>query len=145
MLCRTCRTLLLRERFARISENAGAHRGHGHSTISQATEHERKQVRVVQLISAYRQRGHQQAALDPLASRVERRAVSRIWNLGFHELSVLRTGTRTFQVGTAAHRSSAEATRRQRFVEALGEDVLRHTVGAEFMHIVDTRTSATGS
>jgi 2-oxoglutarate dehydrogenase E1 component len=28
-----------------------------------ATEYERKQVRVVQLISAYRQRGHQQARL----------------------------------------------------------------------------------
>ena len=30
------------------------------------TEHERKQVRVIQLCSAYRQRGHQKASLDPL-------------------------------------------------------------------------------
>ena len=57
---------VLRERFARISKM----RVRTDATVSQdlhATEYERKQVRVVQLISAYRQRGHQQAALDPLA------------------------------------------------------------------------------
>ena len=31
-----------------------------------STEYERKQVHVVQLVSAYRQRGHQKAQLDPL-------------------------------------------------------------------------------
>ena len=48
---------VLRERFARISKM----RVRTDATVSQdmhATEYERKQVRVVQLISAYRQRGH---------------------------------------------------------------------------------------
>ena len=39
-----------------------------------STEYERKQVHVVQLISAYRQRGHQKASLDPLGL-VERERV----------------------------------------------------------------------
>ena len=57
---------VLRDRFARISKM----RVRTDATVTQdshATEYERKQVRVVQLISAYRQRGHQQAQLDPLA------------------------------------------------------------------------------
>ena len=56
---------VLRDRFARISKM----RVRTDATLSQdshATDYERKQVRVVQLISAYRQRGHQQASLDPL-------------------------------------------------------------------------------
>ncbi len=56
---------VIRERFAQISKM----RVRTEATVqhdSQATEYERKQVRVVQLISAYRQRGHQKAHLDPL-------------------------------------------------------------------------------
>ena len=56
---------VVRERFAQISKM----RVRTEATVqhdSQATEYERKQVRVVQLISAYRQRGHQKAKLDPL-------------------------------------------------------------------------------
>ncbi len=34
---------------------------------NQVSDHERKQVRVIQLVSAYRQRGHQEAQLDPLS------------------------------------------------------------------------------
>ncbi|HBO11262.1 MAG TPA: 2-oxoglutarate dehydrogenase E1 component, partial [Halieaceae bacterium] len=55
----------VRDRFARISKM----RVRTEATVAhdaQATEYERKQVRVVQLISAYRQRGHQKARLDPL-------------------------------------------------------------------------------
>ena len=50
----------VRERFAQISKM----RVRTEATVqadSQATEYERKQVRVIQLISAYRQRGHQKA------------------------------------------------------------------------------------
>src|SRR5690625_4892077 len=56
----------VREQFVRL----GQARRRGGAAPAAAdpgiTEHERKQVRVVQLISAYRQRGHQQARLDPL-------------------------------------------------------------------------------
>ena len=54
---------VIRERFAQISKM----RVRTEATVqhdSQATEYERKQVRVVQLIGAYRQRGHQKARLD---------------------------------------------------------------------------------
>ena len=56
---------VVRDQFAAISKM----RVRTEATVahdSQATEYERKQVQVVQLISAYRQRGHQQASLDPL-------------------------------------------------------------------------------
>jgi len=96
---------VLRERFARLSKM----RVRTDATVSQdmhATEYERKQVRVVQLISAYRQRGHQQAALDPLALAV-RPPVPDL-DLTFHELSDADLDT-TFQVGTA-YLGRAEAT-----------------------------------
>ena len=122
---------VLRERFARISKM----RVRTDATVSQdmhATDYERKQVRVVQLISAYRQRGHQQAALDPLALAV-RPPVPDL-DLTFHELSDADLDT-TFQVGTA-YCGRAEATLAD-IREAL-ERTYCGTIGAEFMHIVNT-------
>ena len=122
---------VLRERFARLSkmrvrtDSTAAHDTH-------ATEYERKQVRVVQLISAYRQRGHQQASLDPLGLAI--RAPVADLELSFHELSEADLDT-TFQVGTV-YFGRPEAT----LAEIWGD--LRATycgrVGAEFMHIVNT-------
>ena len=122
---------VVRERFAQISKM----RVRTEATVahdSQATEYERKQVRVVQLISAYRQRGHQKAQLDPLGL-AEREHVPDL-ELGFHHLSTADFDT-VFQTGSL-HIGKADAT--------LGEihDALErtycHTIGAEFMHIVDT-------
>ena len=122
---------VLRERFARISKmrvRTDATASHD----SHATEYERKQVRVVQLISAYRQRGHQQANLDPLAL-TDRELVPDL-TLGFHELSDADLDT-TFQVGTV-YFGRAEATLAQ--IRADLEATYCSQVGAEFMHIVDT-------
>ena len=122
---------VLRERFARISKmrvRTDATASHD----SHATEYERKQVRVVQLISAYRQRGHQQARLDPLAL-AERAPVPDL-TLGFHELSEADLDT-TFQVGTV-YFGRAEATLGQ--IRSDLEATYCGQVGAEFMHIVDT-------
>ena len=122
---------VVRERFAQISKM----RVRTEATVahdSQATEYERKQVRVVQLISAYRQRGHQKAQLDPLGL-AEREHVPDL-ELGFHHLSTADFDT-VFQTGSL-HIGKADAT--------LGEihDALErtycNTIGAEFMHIVDT-------
>ncbi len=122
---------VVRERFASISKM----RVRTEATVahdSQATEYERKQVRVVQLISAYRQRGHQKADLDPLGL-AEREQVPDL-DLSFHQLSTADFDT-TFQTGSL-HIGKADAT--------LGEihDALErtycNTIGAEFMHIVDT-------
>ena len=99
---------------------------------SQATEYERKQVRVVQLISAYRQRGHQAATLDPLG--VDLRDPVPDLDLGFHQLSEADADT-VFQVGNLYYGAS-DATLKD-IVTAL-QRTYCHTVGAEFMHIVDT-------
>ena len=122
---------VLRDRFARISKM----RVRTDATVSHdshATEYERKQVRVVQLISAYRQRGHQQAKLDPLALN-ERPDVPDL-TLSFHELSEADLDT-TFQVGTV-YFGRAEATLAQ--IRSDLESTYCAQVGAEFMHIVDT-------
>ncbi len=122
---------VIRERFAQISKM----RVRTEATVqhdSQATEYERKQVQVVQLISAYRQRGHQKAQLDPL-ELAPRETVPDL-ELSFHQLSTADFDT-VFQTGSL-HIGKADAT--------LGEihDALErtycHTIGAEFMHIVDT-------
>ena len=122
---------VLRDRFARISKM----RVRTDATVSHdshATEYERKQVRVVQLISAYRQRGHQQAKLDPLALN-DRPDVPDL-TLSFHELSEADLDT-TFQVGTV-YFGRAEATLAQ--IRSDLESTYCAQVGAEFMHIVDT-------
>ncbi|MFT7288308.1 MAG: 2-oxoglutarate dehydrogenase E1 component [Halieaceae bacterium] len=121
----------VREHFARISKM----RVRTEATVaydSSATHHERKQVRVLALISAYRQRGHQKAQLDPLGL-AEREQVADL-ELGFHELSAADLET-TFQVGTL--NIGAEAATLQEILDALGKTYC-HTVGVEFMHIVDT-------
>tara|TARA_R110000823_G_scaffold130015_20_gene258127 strand:+ start:7208 stop:10060 length:2853 start_codon:yes stop_codon:yes gene_type:complete len=122
---------VIRERFAQISKM----RVRTEATVahdSQATEYERKQVRVVQLISAYRQRGHQKASLDPLGL-VAREDVPDL-ELAFHELSAADFDT-VFQTGSL-HIGKADATLGE-IHEAL-ERTYCNTIGAEFMHIVDT-------
>lgn len=121
----------VRDRFARISKM----RVRTEATVaydSQATEFERKQVSVVQLISAYRQRGHQKAKLDPLGLAAREHVADL--ELSFHTLSEADLDT-VFQVGSL-HIGSVDATLGE-IVNAL-ERTYCHTVGAEFMHIVDT-------
>ncbi len=122
---------VIRERFAQISKM----RVRTEATVehdSQATEYERKQVQVVQMISAYRQRGHQKANLDPLGL-AERESVPDL-DLGFHKLSRADFDT-VFQTGSL-HIGKADATLGEIY-DAI-ERTYCNTVGAEFMHIVDT-------
>jgi 2-oxoglutarate dehydrogenase E1 component len=122
---------VIRDRFAQISKM----RVRTEATVqhdSQATEYERKQVRVVQLISAYRQRGHQKANLDPLGL-AEREHVPDL-ELSFHKLSTADFDT-VFQTGSL-HIGKADATLGEIF-NAIDRTYC-NTVGVEFMHIVDT-------
>ncbi|MEM6582101.1 MAG: 2-oxoglutarate dehydrogenase E1 component [Pseudomonadota bacterium] len=122
---------VIRDRFAKISKM----RVRTEATVqhdSQATEYERKQVRVVQLISAYRQRGHQKASLDPLGL-IEREEVPDL-DLSFHQLSAADFDT-VFQTGSL-YIGKADATLGE-IVQTL-EQTYCNTVGAEFMHIVNT-------
>ncbi|MFT6756789.1 MAG: 2-oxoglutarate dehydrogenase E1 component [Chitinophagales bacterium] len=97
-----------------------------------STEYERKQVRVIELIDAYRQRGHQKADLDPLGL-AERQPVADL-ELQFHGLTGADLDI-IFQAGTL-NVGKAEAPLRE-LVEALDKTYCG-TVGTEFMHIVDT-------
>ncbi len=101
----------------------------GESAVS---EHERKQVRVIQLCSAYRQRGHQKAKLDPL--NLWQRAHVPDLDLHYHQLSAADLDT-TFQTGSLFI-GKDQATLAE-IVDAL-EQTYCNTVGAEYMHIVNT-------
>jgi len=97
-----------------------------------STEHERKQVKVLQLINGYRFRGHQKAKLDPLG--LMKREDIADFELEFHGLTkadidtVFQTGSLCFGV------ESMTLGEIQRGLEYTYCD----TVGAEYMHIVNT-------
>lgn len=94
-------------------------------------EHERKQVKVLQLISSHRNRGHQKAELDPLG--LWKREAAPDLDLSFHGLTAADLDT-TFQCGTLFF-GKQEATLRE-IISGLEETYSRH-VGVEFMHITD--------
>ncbi len=64
---------------------------------SVSSEHEKKQVRVLRMINAYRVRGHQIARIDPL-NLLQRQPVPDL-DLRFHELSEADYDS-TFQLGS---------------------------------------------
>ncbi len=101
--------------------------GSGGSNI----EHERKQIKVVQLISFYRFRGHQKAKLDPLGL-MERENVPDL-ELGFHGLTQADLDT-VFQTGILFF-GKQEATLRE-IITGL-EQTYCGSVGAEIMHITN--------
>ncbi len=99
---------------------------------SAVSEHEKKQVKVLQLISAYRIRGHQVAALDPLGL-MEREHVTDL-ELDYHGLSEADLDTR-FQTGSLAF-GDEELTLGE-IIEGL-KSTYCSSIGAEYMHVVDT-------
>ncbi len=102
------------------------------SQSSVSTEYERKQVGVIELIDAYRQRGHQLANIDPLGLRSAIEIDDL--HLNTHGLSAgdLDTVFQTSSLNIGATQSSLRD-----IVEALEQSYCGN-VGAEFMHIVNT-------
>ncbi|MBQ0780920.1 MAG: 2-oxoglutarate dehydrogenase E1 component [Thalassolituus oleivorans] len=92
-------------------------------------EHERKQVKVLQLISSYRERGHQHAKLDPLGL-MERDQVPDL-ELSFHGLTPGDLDT-TFQTGPLFI-GKDEATLGE-IIDSMEATYCKH-LGPEFMHI----------
>ena len=119
---------------AHFLELARQNRGAVRATVadSLATDHERKQIRVVQLISAYRQRGHQKANIDPLGL-MQREDVPDL-DPAYHHLSAADFDT-VFQTGVF-YIGKEQATLGE-IITAL-EKTYCGSIGAEFMHIVDT-------
>ncbi len=96
-----------------------------------ANDHERKQIRVTELISAYRHRGHKRATIDPLG--MMERPATPVLDLAYHHLSAADLDT-VFQTGTFFY--GAEKATLRDIVAAL-EHTYCGSVGAEYMHIVD--------
>ncbi|WP_097461703.1 2-oxoglutarate dehydrogenase E1 component [Mangrovitalea sediminis] len=100
---------------------------------SATSESDKKQVRVLQLINAFRFRGHQHAKLDPLGI-MERERVEDL-DIHFHELTDADLDLE-FQTGSLSFGSDRMKLRD--IVEGL-ERTYCGSVGAEYMHIVDTK------
>ena len=120
----------VREHFLYLAKNKNRAQPLVVSSVS--SEHEKKQVKVLQLITGYRVRGHQKAKLDPLGI-MEREKVPDL-ELSHHGLSTADLDT-TFQTGNV-FLGKDEATLRE-IVEAL-EKTYCSSSGVEYMHIVDT-------
>lgn len=95
------------------------------------SEHEGKQVQVLQLISSYRVRGHQKAKLDPLGIMPRERVPDL--ELEFHELSLIDSST-IFQTGSLF--ISKEQAQLREIIDTL-ERIYCNSIGYEFMHIVN--------
>jgi len=106
-------------------------KGHGRTESSNALETERKQVRVLQLINAYRFLGHRLANINPLRDRANTDVPEL--DLGHHELSEADFNT-VFRSGSLAGPETLK----------LGEiyELIRETycgsIGVEYMHIMVT-------
>ena len=121
----------VREQFLLLARNSGRAQPMAHSEVS--TEHERRQIAVLQLIAGYRNRGHQKAKLDPLGL-AKREEVPDL-DLSAHGLTKSDLDT-VFNTGNLAI-GKAEATLAE-MVEAM-EATYCGSIGAEYMHIVDTK------
>ena len=121
----------IREHFLYLSKNQKRALPVAVSSVS--SEHEKKQVRVLRMINAFRVRGHQVATIDPLGL-MQREDVPDL-DLRFHELSEADYDT-VFQLGSLFF-GPEEAPLKQ-IVDDLKKTYCT-TVGAEYMHIVDTQ------
>ncbi|HVK98288.1 MAG TPA: thiamine pyrophosphate-dependent enzyme, partial [Dongiaceae bacterium] len=120
----------VREHFLYLAKNR--HRAQPLAVSSVSSEHEKKQVKVLQLITGYRVRGHQKSNLDPL-SLMDRETVPDL-ELTHHGLSAADLDT-PFQTGNLFI-GKEEASLRE-IVEAM-ERTYCSSIGVEYMHIVDT-------
>ncbi len=92
----------------------------------------KKQVRVLQLINAYRFRGHQKADIDPLGLR--KPAPIPDLELSFHQLSAADMDVE-FQTGSLFLGKEVAPLKE---IHAALEQTYCRSIGAEFMHIVNT-------
>lgn len=120
----------IREQFLLNAQNS--HRAVAASQGSVSSEFDRKQVRVQRLMQAYRTRGHQKAKLDPLGL-MQRKQVPDL-ELSFFELTKSDFDT-TFSV--ASNTMGVNEIKLGDLVRNL-EQTYCNTIGAEFMHIVNT-------
>ncbi|MDH5424542.1 MAG: 2-oxoglutarate dehydrogenase E1 component [Gammaproteobacteria bacterium] len=120
---------IIRQQFQKLSRIAKQPKADSQSQVS--LEYERKQVRVLQMINAYRFRGHQWAVLDPLA-RWARPDIPEL-GLEHHQLTEADFDT-TFETGSLV---GVETARLKNIIEIL-QTTYCGSVGAEYMHSMET-------
>lgn len=119
----------VQEYFKRLVSNKSS--GRNRSDDKNDIEYERKQVRVLQLINAFRFRGHQQARVNPLHLR---------WSTGiaeltleYHELSKNDFDTE-FKTGSLV---GAQTLSLREIYQTVNETYCG-SIGVEYMHILET-------
>jgi len=122
----------IREQFEHISRNQRFLNAGG-VPASVTSDADKKQIRVLQLINAYRFRGHQEAKLDPLG--VQQRPPVEDLDPAFHELS---ESDRDLEFQTGSLNFGSETMKLGDIVEGLRQTYCQ-SIGAEYMHVVDTR------
>ncbi len=121
----------IQSHFRKLAQSANSYTADKPCADLEAVEHDRKQVRVLQLINSYRFMGHQKARLNPLQPE-NINEVAEL-SLAYHQLSDADLNT-IFDSGSLHFDDRATLA-----------DILRvlqktycQSVGSEFMHIVDT-------
>ncbi|WP_416397909.1 2-oxoglutarate dehydrogenase E1 component [Allohahella sp. A8] len=123
---------VVRDQFRALAKRRPSVGGTGGADYQTTTEHERKQVRVINLITAYRLLGHQKASLDPLALQPRPHVVDL--DLAYHGLNEADKDT-VFQAGTL--RFGVETMTLGELIKGL-EFTYCDTVGTEYMHVSNT-------
>jgi len=118
------------QHFERLGRNRLKARPERESTLVQNT-HEQKQMRVQDLVAAYRHRGHKKANIDPLA--LMERPPAPILDLAYHHLTAADLDD-TYHTGTFHY--GAGAAKLSEIVDAL-ERTYSSAIGFEYMHIVE--------
>ncbi|KXS38364.1 MAG: 2-oxoglutarate dehydrogenase E1 component [Halomonadaceae bacterium T82-2] len=118
----------IRDQFYQLAQQ----RRNGAAAPATESGESKKQVKVLQLINAYRFRGHQKADIDPLDLRNPVPVPDL--DLAFHQLSQADMDTE-FQTGSLF--LGKDKAPLKEIVEALERTYCR-SIGCEFMHIVDT-------
>ncbi|MBA3988348.1 2-oxoglutarate dehydrogenase E1 component [Aliidiomarina maris] len=119
----------VREQFREMAKNKLKLSGSANAGNSEMSE---KQVKVLQLINAYRFRGHQHANLDPLGLWKQEQVADLA--LEHHSLSKDDYATE-FNVGSLA---IGKDTAKLGDIHAALEKIYCGSIGAEYMHIVST-------
>ncbi|EAZ97866.1 2-oxoglutarate dehydrogenase E1 component [Marinobacter sp. ELB17] len=122
----------IREQFKHISSNQ-RFLASNTTPAGAVPDADKKQTRVLQLINAYRFRGHQHAKLDPL--NVKPRELVEDLDPAFHELYNADNDIE-FQTGSLSFGS--ETMKLGDIIKGLQQTYCK-SIGAEYMHIVDTR------
>ena len=123
---------LIKEQFKKLAALGPMARVSGAAPTAGSNQSDEKQVRVLQLINAYRFRGHQHANLDPLGLWHQERV--RDLELSHHNLSDTDFDT-VFNVGSYA--IGKETMPLGELFKSLNRTYCS-SVGAEYMHITDT-------